>query len=107
MDKKKKALITLLMPISAHLDDFLGNHEYLDSKNPDTVPGLIDLMNTIQQYVNDAYKYMGVTASEWKELSEEVMPAYEQTKDSDDKGAPGFRQDDLGSGGGEGQPSNV
>lgn len=100
-----KQLVLILMPISALLDDFLERYEYINIRNPKTVPDLMKLMNDIQKYVNNKYESMGITKAQWNELIKE-LPNEKPTTDND-QGTSWFRKNDLGNGDDKGQPTKV
>lgn len=90
----RRAMIVALVPVSARLDDWLTRYEYIDSRDPNVLPSLIELMNSIQQYVNSAYAQMGVSHPELEQISKEIFNGEPPT--NNDKGSTRFGQDDLG-----------
>lgn len=104
MQENRKAVLMSLMPISARLDDFLSKYEYIDNKNPNILPDIIDLMNSIQKYTNEIYKGLNVTETEWKEVEKEII---NEITDNNDSGSSGFGKNDLGEDTDSGTPAPI
>lgn len=105
MNEKKTLVVSALMPVSAQLDEFLQNYEYLDTGNLQLVPDMKKLFANIQDYVNGVYAALKVTVDEWNAISKGVLG--EQSQSNNDQRASWKWENNMGSEGDGGQPVKV
>lgn len=102
----REAVISSLMPISERMDEFLQKYEYIDANDPTVIKEVIKLLNSIQTYINNMYLELRLRESEWHKIARELFPN-ENSKDNNDEGITGFRQNDSGKSPPEGSPQPV